>query len=436
MIELLDWQRKAANWIASESANILILAGGYGSGKTAVNTHIVDELICMGLKKGLAIAPTATLIKDTIAESINDEIPEKYIKRIDRSQQMRWQFDFDGARGQLISRGIQYGHEAGRRTKSINADYLWLVEATELPREAYTLGLSRLRTSRGGNAFYPVIIETNPSSKSNWVYTTFIQDSNEIYRDPSGHWWVTYKEFSEHIENRVQTVKCVIFHTTTFANPHFPRAQIAQMKATFSASEYQRLILGHWNALEGRVWEKYNTFVATGEPAAFASRFDRVFVGVDPGQTHPTAIVMIGYADGVYHVFDEYCEVNKSVRDCHSRLQAMAETWGVANRDFVLWVDPAALQWTTEWNQIPGNRWFAYSSKHRGTDPAMNRAMKLGEMLRTGRLVVNAHLCKQVMLDIETTQYSDGRNREQINKSDHDPHGMDAVGYAIQREVY
>lgn len=426
------WQVTALQYIKNEVCDVLLLSGGFGSGKTAVNAHNVWQIAKEGNKKGIVIAPTYSLLRDTICQTMEEEIPEKHCKLTLKGSPFRW--SFQKCNSELLSRSMRYEHEAGVRLKSINADFLWLVEATELPKKAFTYGISRLR--RGGEgARHPVIIETNPSSRSNWVYETFLKGSKEIYKSDDKNWWVTKKitEYEDDNGNMKEIVVLAI-HATTYANTAFPRSIIKQMEDSYSPSEAQRLLYGIWNAKESRTWEYYKIFEVKGDPKEYAKKYDDVIVGVDPAQTNPTAIVLIGFADGVYEVFDEYIEVNKSVRSCLSQLERRMETWGLTDRSPQVWVDPSEKHWVREWNEIPSQKYFAYQSKHRGTDPAYNRAVKLGEWLRTERLIINK-LCKGVIKDIEQTTYKINpvTGKETVDKEEHDPHAMDAVGYVAQK---
>ncbi len=427
----LPWQVKAAAYISKRKADILLLPGGFGSGKTAVNANIIRDL-CLKAEKplhGLVIGNTFSTIRDTVGITLIEEL-STVLKETKFSPPMEWKVH----NSTLFSRTMRYGHEARQRLKGINADFLWLIEATELPREAYTMGISRLRRS-GENDYYPIIIETNPSNKSNWVYKTFIDNAKTIWESDDKTYWIQQKVIEYEDENhKITTLKVIIIHTTTKANPHFPSKQLANMRETYSASEYERLVNGVWNAMEGRVWEYYTTFKHPSEMVKYAAKYDKIIIGIDPGQTHPTALVMIGYSAGVWEVFDEYYETNRSVLEVYKELGKRIDSWGLQQSGLQVWIDPSAKQYLREWQVIPGNNNYIYSATHKGTDPALNRAIKLGERLRTKRLVISS-LCKYVIQDIEQAIYKEDVIKETVDKAKYDPHAMDAVGYAMSREM-
>lgn len=434
---LLPWQKLAYSIIANQLCDVLLLTGGYGSGKTAVNAHLIRKICETPNRLGIAIGRSKSSLQDTIVRTIDEEIYPELILNKAMGPNFSWELASreEGKSSTLISRTMQYGHEVGGQLKSINADFLWLIEASILPIEVYQVGLSRLRKS-GPNAHYPVLIETNPDSTNNWIYKLFIDGAIETFRADDGTHWVTVKDICKSDnEGHEHHIKVVAIHTTSYANPHFPRNVIAQMEATYSESEKQRMIYGIWCAGEGRVWDEYQTFEhPTGRENEYFKQYDRFFLGCDPGQTHPTAVVFIGYKNGVYEVFDEYVSTNKSVRAVHAEIMKRYETWGIEkSRSIDIWVDPSARQWVEEWNEI-NTGIVATSATHRGTDPALNRAIRLGEMFRTGRLRVST-LCKCVIQDIEQTTYKTGSIKETVDKDAYDPHAMDAVGYAIMHEV-
>lgn len=425
----LPWQSQAIKCIIEKKCDILLLTGGFGSGKTAVNATIVRELLLKDKLEALVIGTSFSIVRDAIDPVIIDEssfaIDNKATKY---SSPIRWGY-ISGSN--LLSRTMQYNHEVQRRIKSLNIDILWLFEATELPEYAYKIGISRLRKS-GDKAYYPVLIETNPSHKNHWVYKSFIEGSNQVWESKDKTYSIS-KKVSNYDGKQI---KVIIFNITTLANPYFPKQILAQMRASYSASEYERLVYGVWNALEGRVWETYKTFPHPGgRQKEYAEKYDDILIGIDPGQTDPTAMVLIGFCDGVYEVFDEYREQQRSVREIRIELMKRLESWGISlERQFEVWVDPSGSQWIREWNEIPGNEnYYAYASRHRGTDPAKNRAIKLGEMLRTWRLIINDH-CRNVIDDIEQATYKEGSIKEEIDKMRYNPHSMDAVGYALNKK--
>jgi len=430
----LDWQTYAVSLIKDQIADVLVLPGGFGSGKTALNVHIIRSLIEQRELTGLLIAATYGMIKDTVAITIDEEIPEQYIKQKTLGPHFEWKFKApNGNISKLISRTAKYGHEVGVRIKSINADFLWLVEATELPKEAYTYGISRRRKS-GEGAYYPILIETNPKSKSNWVYILFIEKSKLIYTSPCGQWWVLFKKY-EHKDDKgkIHRKKVYIIKTTTYANPHFPRSTIVDMLESYSPAEVQRLIYGEWNALEGRVWSDYEIFKHPTDLKKYAEKYDHITVGVDPGGT--TAITFLGLAGNQWEIFDEINvdDDKTSIEECLDLIKERCETWGITRR-FDVYTDPSAKYWKNEFNSIANNPYKAWQSKHKGTDPALNRAKHLNEFFRTKRLKIST-LCLNCLKDVEQAVYT-GEDKSKVDKTAYDPHFMDSVGYAMQKEAW
>lgn len=430
--DYLPWQKIASALILSKKADILILSGGFGSGKTAANVQIMRELMYSRSMIGLSIGYANPVIVDILLPTIEEEIPGQYISTIKRSAPHSFRFQLNpNFRSVLLTRTVQYDHEVAKRLKSINADFLHLLEATELPEKAYTYGVSRLRAS-GESAYYPVLIETNPGSKEHWVYRNFIKDSAEVKRADDNSWWITRK----YIENNA----CYTIHTTTFANPYFPKDIIDQMKSSYSDAEFQRLVLGDWNALEGRVWEKYFTFAHPKEDmVGYASRYDRVFLGLDPGQDHEMAVSFIGQKGSAYEVFDEIYLRMKSINTILELILEKLQSWGfdINNRRFDIYLEPSGfgLTWRTELLQRKICL-YPISSTHKGTDPVLYRVSRLGELIRTKRLTFS-DFCINHIRDLEQTVYAKSiGQKERVDKSAYDPHAMDACGYAMIKEVF
>lgn len=429
--ELLPWQVKAMQTILNKEADILLLSGGFGSGKTAVNANIIQELCWKDKRRGLVIASTYPSLKDTVGITLEEEIGTAFIKDINR-RDLQWTFDTEPKKGQkgdslLLSRSMRYGHEAPLRLRSINADFLWLVEATLLPREAFTHGVSRLR-KQGKFGYQPIILETNPSSKSNWVYTSLIEGTNEVYRSPDDTWWVTEKDYQQKVDRDYVTFRTRVIHTTTFANPHFSQTSLAIILKDYSPQEVQRLIYAVWNALEGRVIETYTVVDITKENVA---KYDRILLGGDIGYSpDPTSIEFIGQKGEVFEVFDEIDMRQASVRVVYAEVLKRIELWGIQNREITLRIDPSDSGWLAEWRDIPGQKILSYKALRKGDNPALNRAVRLSEKMRVKKLLIGSN-CKKLIEDIEQTTYKSGTSRSEIDKKAYNPHRLDALGYGI-----
>jgi len=364
-----------------------------------------------------------------VAISLELELGDLFIKNRRLSSPMQWELaNKTNSNSVLMSRSMRYDHEVRAAYSSINADFLWLFEATELPKEAFNYGLGRLRRL-GQDAYYPKILETNPSHKQHWIYQLFIDGATETYREPDDTWWIQEKRLEQRIGNEVFDLRVKIIHTTTLANPHFPKSQLALIMNTYSPAEIARLIYGEWNANEGRVIEYYTCFPMPANPKAYTTKYDRVLIGCDPGFDHPTAIAFIGQAGDNWEVFDEIYEREKSVRLIYEQVLQRLETWGIAPKNTIINIDPHGSGWIAEWQAIPEQQIWSFKALQKGTDPALNRALRIAEKLRIHKLKVN-EICKHTLADLEQTVYKKG-GKEAIDKQSYDPHALDALGYGI-----
>jgi len=205
--------------------NVVGLVGGYGSGKTALAVNILQDYCETPDRYVLAIGRSRAALKETLVDTINTEIPEVLIDNFIQGPYFEWHIKskIKGHPSRIVTRTVQYGHEV-HRLRSMNAHALYLQEATILPRQAFDIGISRLRRHTD-NPHYLTLFDTNPDSQSNWVWQYFLKDSVETKRDPSGHFWQTQKKSVHDIEGKQVAIHNFVAHTTTFANRHFPRAQ-------------------------------------------------------------------------------------------------------------------------------------------------------------------------------------------------------------------
>ena len=97
-------------------------------------------------------------------------------------------------------------------------------------------------------------------------------------------------------------------------NPWLDPAYVSELKRQFgppSSLFYQRYILGLWVMAEGAVFPHFNRdlHVVRSPPAG---PMKALIVGVDYGQTHPTAFLKIGKWGEIWFVFGEYRESDRT----------------------------------------------------------------------------------------------------------------------------
>lgn len=114
------------------------------------------------------------------------------------------------------------------------------------------------------------------------------------------------------------------WHFTLEDNPHLPAAYVEELKRQFgppSSLFYQRYILGKWVMAEGAVFPHFNRdlHVVRSPPAG---QMKALVVGVDYGQTHPTAFLKLGLWGDCWYVFGEYREQDRTNARLSSDLQA------------------------------------------------------------------------------------------------------------------
>jgi len=262
---------------------------------------------------------------------------------------------------------------------------------------------------------YLRLIDANPGNPGHWVHDFFINKQCARYLPDS----------------EVTRIKI----RTTAETSVYSEATIEGWRRDMPAWLFERMVNGNWTHAEGRVWDTYTTFPhPANDMKGFAASFDRLIFGCDYGQDHPTAIIFVGFKAGIYYIFDEYVARDKSVRSCLAEVEKRLESWGFDPKmRGRLWVDPSAKGFCKEWNDIPGHGLYAYQSTHKGTDPVLNRAIRIGERLRTQQVIIST-LCHTIIQDCERTIWV-GNGKDKIDKDTYDPHAMDAFGYCFTQEV-
>ena len=151
-------------------------------------------------------------------------------------------FSINTKEGKLFGRNIQLeganDSQAETKIRGLTLQGAYVDEATTLPRDFWTMLLSRLR--REGAKLFAT---TNPDSPAHWLKTDYIDRKDEL-------------DFLD--------VKFLLDDNTTL-----PKDYVENIKLEYTGVYYERFILGNWVMAEGLIYPMFEK--AIGE--APASRF-------------------------------------------------------------------------------------------------------------------------------------------------------------------
>jgi len=182
------------------------------------------------------------------------------------------------------------------------------------------------------------------------------------------------------------------WHFTLEDNPWLDPAYVEELKRQFgppSSLFYQRYILGRWVMAEGAVFPHFNRdlHVVRSPPAG---PMKALIVGIDYGQTHPTAFLKLGLWGDTWYAYGEYRESDRT----NARLSQDLQGFLGGKFPSAILCDPSAKALI---NQLRADG----VARVRGADNAVLDSIgRISSALATGALKITA-ACPRLIEEIE-----------------------------------
>lgn len=430
---------KAAGAIRlSRKHRLSIWEGSVRSGKTVGSLLRFTEMV-IASTGGLAIVgSTADTISRNIIKPLRDMYGEANVKEV-RGLRILWLF---GKRVDLIGANTE---DAEFKIRGLTLEYLYVDEASIIPRSAFLMGLSRL--SYGEDA--ACIATTNPDSPMHWLLTDYLNNAE------------TTIEQDGRVTRSGNDSGIARFRFTVHDNPSLSKAWLKSLPNLYKGLWYKRFVEGAWVSALGAVYPMLD--YSHGSRMTYSlqpdtnpdvnvlptvDEFTAITCGIDWGMSNPTHAVVIGIARRKIwvlgeHVITDPMSVAAQVASIDGWLRAgcpakatgrpvlpvidEGDPYGVDARYTVV-VDPSAAAFRTEWALT-----HVYGDK---VDNAQTAGIAfLSTLFDTGRLLLNPEDCTPVLgaqltgLTWDPKKTADGM--DQVIKKD--DHGPDALRYACMR---
>jgi len=271
------------------------------------------------------------------------------------------------------------------KLKSINANYWWLEEGTELNINTFTQVKLRNRKPNEDDK-NQIIVSFNPVNKYNWVKVNLI-DTNVPY---------------------------VLLHSTWRNNPYLSKEylrSISELKE-YAPHLWEVYSEGKWGATEGVIYKRWKVGQYPEDTEGY-----KVYIGLDFGATNPTAIIMMAEKNEHLYVKEICYETNMSNQDIIRRLKE-------ANvpRHLTIWADPAEPDRIKEIRRAGFNIRVA---KKRVTDGIM--------AVQTYKIMIEPE-AENVVKEISGYRWKEVNNITLDEPLKLNDHAMDAIRYGVYSE--
>ena len=400
--------------------DILLMIGGYGSGKSFTGFLKTALLATQEKRKILVVRKVYSTLKDSCYEDLKEAFDTLGVRK-------KWKLIKSPYEAENIKNGskiIFKGMDDWRKLKSIkNIDYILIEEADELSIEDIKELRKRLR---GLNIKKHLVLMCNPVSRLSSIYKMFFTDEGfnfdeeELYRKRE-----LVKVDTITLEDGTKEKFVIKVHHSTYKdNPFLPASFIYELESEKDPRIRRIARDGKFGAdgdlvLYNAVFEKdvFERYVA--------GKIDRkhLYRGIDWGYSISYTCGLMMAVNPVLnelYIYWEYYNKGKTTQELMQGLQALK------NNNIPIFADSASSQTIADFYDAGFNIYGA--TKGKGSVEYHE------QLLRSfSRIVIDIDRCPNTKATAEECVYKKDKNGEiQAGKYNIDPHPFDAASYGLE----
>lgn len=400
--------------------DILLMIGGYGSGKSFTGFLKTALLATQEKRKILVVRKVYSTLKDSCYEDLKEAFDTLGVRK-------KWKLIKSPYEAENIKNGskiIFKGMDDWRKLKSIkNIDYILIEEADELSIEDIKELRKRLR---GLNIKKHLVLMCNPVSRLSSIYKMFFTDEGfnfdeeELYKKRE-----LVKVDTITLEDGTKEKFVIKVHHSTYKdNPFLPASFIYELESEKDPRIRRIARDGKFGAdgdlvLYNAVFEKdvFERYVA--------GKIDRkhLYRGIDWGYSISYTCGLMMAVNPVLnelYIYWEYYDKGKTTQELMQGLQALK------NNNIPIFADSASSQTIADFYDAGFNIYGA--TKGKGSVEYHE------QLLRSfSRIVIDIDRCPNTKATAEECVYKKDKNGEiQAGKYNIDPHPFDAASYGLE----
>ena len=313
----------------SHPAKYKMTAGGYGSGKSAIDIqYVLKHLFLIPKARVCVCGRSYPALESTFLEEFKNIFPDKLLKS--KNDQKKEYVFTNGAVLMLRS------FDDPTKLKSMNLTLVVIIEASDVPESGFEMMKSRLRNTaalipeldlNGNPVMYydaasktrkikyrvdarHILMETNPAS--NWV-KKFLTESKDVrYHGSAKNEGYVFRNINDNYFTQI---------VSTDSNPYLPENYVEELSKGRSPAWVAQFLKGSFNFNENLVFPNVGLRVVHPHPLpdAYDSRGNRALffaIGLDYGIVDHTHIVYTAYSTITkkLYVYDELRINNADVK--------------------------------------------------------------------------------------------------------------------------
>ncbi|WP_177161225.1 PBSX family phage terminase large subunit [uncultured Fusobacterium sp.] len=421
----IEFSEHFANIFQENDFDILLMIGGYGSGKSFTGFLKVALLGALQKRRMLIVRKVYSTLKDSCFEDLKDAI-----YTLDMSEEWKYikspyEFENKVSGTQIIFKGM----DDWRKLKSIkNIDLILIEEADELTLDDIKELKKRLRTN---NIRSQMIFMCNPVSRLSSIYKMFFTkegyniDENLLYKKKQ-------IKFIDKIKLEDETVlqqTIIVHHSTYKDNPFLPANFVYELESEKDPRIRRIARDGKFGAdgdlvLYNAVFEEdvYERYVK--DKIDNRNKYKGIDWGFSISYTCGLKMAVNPILNELY-VYWEYYEKGKTTQELIQGLQPLKED----NRT-TIYADSASSQTIADFYDAGFN--IDGATKGKGSVEYHE------QLLRSfSRIVIDINRCPNTKAVAEECVFQKDKNGEiQSGKYNLDPHPLDAMSYGLEEYEY
>ena len=313
----------------SHPSKYKMMAGGYGSGKSAVDIqYVIKHLLLIPKARVCVSGRSYPALESTFVEEFKGIMPDKLLKS---KNEQKKEYTFTNGSVLLIR-----SFDDPTKLKSMNLTLVVIVEASDVPASGFEMMKSRLRNTAALIPEYDlngepvtyydpnsktrkikyrvdarhILMETNPAS--NWVKTFLTQSADVRYHGSAKNEGYIFRDVNKDYFTQV---------VSTDANPYLPEDYVNELSRGQSPSWIAQFLRGSFNFNDNLVFPNVGLRIVPPHslpPAldSFGRRALYFAIGLDYGIVDHTHIVYTAYSTITkkLYVYDELRINNADVK--------------------------------------------------------------------------------------------------------------------------
>lgn len=421
----IEFSEHFANIFQENDFDILLMIGGYGSGKSFTGFLKVALLGALQKRRMLIVRKVYSTLKDSCFEDLKDAI-----YTLDMSEEWKYikspyEFENKVSGTQIIFKGM----DDWRKLKSIkNIDLILIEEADELTLDDIKELKKRLRTN---NIRSQMIFMCNPVSRLSSIYKIFFTeegyniDENLLYKKKQ----IKFIDKIKLEDGTVLQQTIIVHHSTYKDNPFLPANFVYELESEKDPRIRRIARDGKFGAdgdlvLYNAVFEEdvYERYVK--DKIDNRNKYKGIDWGFSISYTCGLKMAVNPILNELY-VYWEYYEKGKTTQELIQGLQPLKED----NRT-TIYADSASSQTIADFYDAGFN--IDGATKGKGSVEYHE------QLLRSfSRIVIDINRCPNTKAVAEECVFQKDKNGEiQSGKYNLDPHPLDAMSYGLEEYEY